>query len=292
MKEKYSIFTSASGEQKFQEVYEQNMNSWTVSYESRFVNTTYGKTHVLISGPEHGEPMILLHGMTVNSTMWAQNISALSERYRTYCIDTLGDYGRSVVKVPLKSRHDCNEWLSEVMDSLGLKNAIFVGHSMGGWLSLNFALACPEKVKKLVLLAPIASILRLPLAFMMKVYPVMLRPTREKVLRLWKWFLARGSRLHPLMEEQIVQGWMNCRPQLRVIPNVFKKRELLSLQPKTLFLVGAEEVVYSPSRAIKRVSQLLPGVQAGRIPNASHCFMAEQPELVNQRILSFLDEGV
>ncbi len=291
MQENYTIFTSASGEQKFQEIYEQNLNSWTVPYESRFVITTYGKTHVLISGPEHGEPMLLLHGMTVNSTMWAQNISALSERYRTYCIDTLGDYGRSVVKAPLKSRRDCNEWLNEVMNSLGLENAIFVGHSMGGWLSLNFALAFPERVKKLVLLAPIASIIRLPLVFMLKVYPVMLRPTREKVLRLWKWFLAKDSRLPPLTEEQIVQGWMNCRPQLRVIPNLFTKRELSSLQPKTLFLVGDEEVVYNASRAIKRATHLLPGVQAGRIPNASHCFMAEQPELVNQRILSFLDEG-
>lgn len=291
MQEKYSIFKSARAERKFREVYEQSLKLWAVPYESRLVNTTYGKTHVLVSGPENGEPMILLHGMTFNSTMWVQNISALSKRYRTFCIDTMGDYGRSVVKEPLKTRQDCNKWLSEVMDSLGLEQAIYVGHSMGGWLSLNLALTSPERVVKLVLLAPIASIIRLPIVFMLKVYPVMLRPTRERILRLWKWFLARGSRLHPWIEEMVVQGWMNCTPQLRVVPHVFKKHELSSLKPKTLFLVGDEEVVYNASRAIKRALRLLPGVKAEGIPKASHCFVAEQPELVNQKILRFLDKG-
>jgi len=289
MKDKCSIFRSTEGERLFYKSYDECLTLWDVPYESRYIHTSYGRTHVIVSGPEDGEPVLLLHGMTFNSTMWATTVPALTKGgYRTYCVDVPGDFGKSEVTVPMKKRQDCAEWLQEVMNALQLEKANLIGHSMGGWMSLYFALACPDRVNKLVLLAPIMSFVRLPIKFMLKVYPVMLRPSRAKIAKLWTWFLAKGSQLHPVVMEHIVQGWLHCRPQHRVVPNVFDKRQLLTLQPKTLFLVGDEEVVYDANVAINRVASSLPDAAAEIVPKSSHCFVAEQPDIVNDRIVKFL----
>ncbi|MGV3486973.1 MAG: alpha/beta fold hydrolase [Tuberibacillus sp.] len=290
MAEAYSIFKTLEGKETFTETYDQCLHKlWNIPFESIYINTRFGRTHVLICGNPDGAPLVLLHGMTMNSIMWYENIPVFSQKFKIYCIDTLGDYGKSEVTVPLKTRDDCSDWLSEVLDGLNLDQIILAGHSMGGWLSLNFALAFPERVEKLMLLAPIMSVIRLPLKFMLKVYPVILRPKREKILKLWSWFLAKGNQLDENINEIIVQGWLHCRPQLRVIPRVFKDSELAGLKSRTLFLVGENEVVYPAHKAVNRVKRLIPGAKTGIIPHSNHCFIAEQKDLVNQKMMDFLE---
>ncbi|WP_276353198.1 alpha/beta fold hydrolase [Cohnella caldifontis] len=292
MTNKVSIFKTPEGKEKFLRTYDECLQRlWDKPYETLYAETRFGKTHVLVSGPEDAPPLVLLHGMTFNSIMWYRNLPELNRKYRTYCIDTLGDYGKSETAVPLKSREDCVRWIDEVLDGLKLDRAGLIGHSMGGWLSLNFALARPERVEKLVLLAPIMSVQRLPLKFMFKVYPVMARPTREKILKLWTWFLAEGNRLDKEIEEIIVQGWLHCRPQMKVVPCVFKREEMSGLQPRTLFLAGDQEVVYRALKAVARIRELVPGIRADIIPHSNHCFIAEQYESVNAKIMDFLAEG-
>ena len=64
------------------------------------VPTSYGRTFVRISGPADAPPLVLLPGGGSSLLMWAPNVAALSERYRVYAIDRLGDIGRSVYLRP------------------------------------------------------------------------------------------------------------------------------------------------------------------------------------------------
>src|SRR5207302_8885780 len=68
---------------------------WPIASEQRFVPTTDGETFVRISGPEGAPPLVLLHGATATSLMWAPNIAALSAEYRTFAVDQIGEFGRS-----------------------------------------------------------------------------------------------------------------------------------------------------------------------------------------------------
>lgn len=247
MTNQYSIYRSVEGKQEFLKAYVQSLHKlWDgIRYETVFVETSFGRTHVIVSGPKDAPPLVLLHGMTFNSIMWYSNVPSLNQ-YRVYCIDTPGDYGKSEVVTPIKTKSDCTAWLTDVLDHFNLGKIVLIGHSMGGWLSLHFSLAQPDRVEKLVLLAPVSSIIRLPLKFAVKVYPVIARPSREKVLKLWDWFVAEGNKLNDDIMEIIVQGWLHCRPQLRVFPRVFRNKELRQLSPKTLFLVGLRKLFFPP----------------------------------------------
>jgi pimeloyl-ACP methyl ester carboxylesterase len=67
---------------------------------------------------------------------------------------------------------------------------------------------------------------------------------------------------------------------------------LSSLPNPVLLLVGEKSVIYRPQEVIKRAQRMIPRVQAGLIPNASHALNMEQADVVNQRVTAFLAEGL
>jgi len=60
----------------------------------------------------------------------------------------------------------------------------------------------------------------------------------------------------------------------------------------TLLLIGEQEKIYNPKKAMQRAKQFMPSVTADFIPHASHLLTMEQPDLINARILDFLARQV
>ena len=155
MSEDPSSFKTPEGEAKYIAAYDTTLTLWAIPYEFLEVPTQWGRTHLIVCGPKDGSPLVLLHGMHLSATMWFSNIAALSRKHRIYAVDTLGGVGRSVVVHPLESRADLAGWLDEVLDGLRITQPHIVGHSYGGWVALNFALSASERIKRLILLAPL-----------------------------------------------------------------------------------------------------------------------------------------
>ncbi len=95
----YHPFRSAEAKAKYLALYDEAAKDWPIPSEGRMVDTSYGQTFVRISGPVDAPPLVLLPGAGCCSLMWRLNIEALSQRHRTYAVDTLiniGCVGRSV----------------------------------------------------------------------------------------------------------------------------------------------------------------------------------------------------
>ncbi|MCM3767584.1 alpha/beta fold hydrolase [Neobacillus niacini] len=239
-------------------------------------------------GPKDGIPVVMLHGMTGNSSFWYQNITAL-QTYRVYCIDTLGDFGKSLVQTPLKTEEDCILWLDEVFTGLGIDNVHLIGHSMGGWLSLTYARKRQENLRKLVLIAPVASILPIPfLKLAWFIYPSMLFPSEKRIKRGWQWFCAKGYDIHPIVMQQIITAYKHCKPLLAAIPKNFSKEELGDVKIPVLFIVGEEEKIYRANKAAKTMKEKIPHAETTIIPNSGHLLITEQADRVNEAIVGFL----
>lgn len=110
--------------------------------------------HVLDSGPRDAPPLILLHGFGDSLYTWDDWAAALSDAYRVIRFDMPG-FGLS----PPDPTGDYSEarnlhLLSALMNVLGLRRATLIGSSMGGEIAWNFAARRPQRVDKLVLIAP------------------------------------------------------------------------------------------------------------------------------------------
>lgn len=97
-----------------------------------------------------GSPVILLHGGNLDRRMWDAEFGALQRTHRVIRYDARG-YGRSgAADTAFSAHHD----LRALMDALQLQRASLVGLSLGGRVAMDFALAHPERVDRLVLVAP------------------------------------------------------------------------------------------------------------------------------------------
>ena len=110
--------------------------------------------HVRQSGPPDAPAVVLLHGFGSSLQTWDVWAKGLATTHRVVRIDLPGS-GLS----PPDPAHDYRDerslnMLMALMDSLGLQRTSLVGHSMGGRIAWTFAAKFPERVDKLVLVAP------------------------------------------------------------------------------------------------------------------------------------------
>lgn len=104
-----------------------------------------------------GECVIMLHGGGPGASGWSnfkQNLPVFAEHYRTLLIDQPG-YGKSD-----KPKHSMTQVeigataVRDLLDTLGIEKASLIGNSMGGATSLKFALEYPDRLDRLILMAP------------------------------------------------------------------------------------------------------------------------------------------
>ncbi|GBF75083.1 hypothetical protein PA598K_03465 [Paenibacillus sp. 598K] len=202
----------------------------------------------------------------------------------------MGDFGRSRPAVAIKNRKDANQWLLEVLDALQLNNTDLGGHSMGGFLALNFALGYPGRVSKLLLYAPAATFHRISFKFFAKIYPALLFHTEKWIDNAFLWFSGKGEPLHPVFRAQVIAGYRHAKPLLQVMPSVFTKEEFQNFTIPTLLLIGDKEVIYPAEKAIANAKRLIPDLETHFIPGASHSLTIEHADVVNELTLLFLQK--
>lgn len=116
------------------------------------MQTVYFKnTTIAYSDSGKGKTIVLLHGFLENHTMWNYHVAILAKKHRVLAIDLLG-HGSSECLGYIHTMEDMADAVHAVLNHLKIRNAVLVGHSMGGYVSLAFAELYPDWVKGIVLL--------------------------------------------------------------------------------------------------------------------------------------------
>ncbi|MFI0490450.1 alpha/beta fold hydrolase [Flavobacterium sp.] len=111
----------------------------------------YKNTKISYSDTGKGGAIVFLHGFLENKKMWQDLAPELSKKYRVITIDLLG-HGESGCFGYVHSMEENADAVHSVLSQLRIRKAIFVGHSMGGYIALAFAELYPNNIKGLVLL--------------------------------------------------------------------------------------------------------------------------------------------
>lgn len=289
-----SVFTSAEGEAEVLRAYERVMHAWPTPYTELAIATSFGVTHVVASGPADGPPVVLLHAYMATSGAWYRNVTALSDAYRVYCVDVIGDANRSRPTRPLASMEDYETWFGELLEGLGCRDVHLIGNSFGGFAAAWLAQALPGRVRSLVLIGPAATIHRMPAFYRNMFAPKLLQllapwlPGVDRlVVRGVRWAHA-GLPADPLWAPLFTRTLLHGRPVNRVFPRVLTPEELSGIAVPVLVLLGGRERIYDPAAAAAAAARLLPDAEVEIVPDAHHITALSQPDAVNQRILAFL----
>jgi len=287
-----TAFRTPAGATRYLAAYDAAMKSWPVSYEEIDIPGRFGTTHVIASGPEAAPPIVLLHGYMATATMWSSNIAALSKEHRVYAVDVMGQPGRSIPDEPIGSAADFVSWLTAILDALQLDRVFLIGMSFGGWVALNYTIAAPHRLRKLVLLSP-GGLLPMVSQFTIRGMLMMFLPTRLTVNRFFRW-LGFADRAYANMLELIYLGLKHFRMPIEtahIEPTVVPDDDLRAVAVPTLVLIGDQEVISDPARALERARRLIPEFEGELVPRSSHEMCVSQHRIVGARILAFLDES-
>jgi pimeloyl-ACP methyl ester carboxylesterase len=264
------------------------------------------KTFYLEAGS--GSPVILLHGLGATNASMLTTLWELSGDHRVIAPDLPGFGGSGK---PIRS-YDATfyaEWIIDVLDQLGIDRADFIGNSMGGRVAIEAALCAPERVDRLVLLAPspafikkrqftdIVKFLRPELALIPLPLP------RKQVLRGLKRMFSRPDRLEDAWYEAAVDEFQRVfsTPRGRIAffsaaRQIYLEEphgevgfwdRLKGLERPALFVWGERDVLVPPGFA-RHVERALPGVESVILEDCGHVPQYELPDRTHELVRGFL----
>jgi pimeloyl-ACP methyl ester carboxylesterase len=285
-----SMFKTREGETAYLESYNNALRIWPVKYEEVDLKTAFGKAHVIISGPQRGNPLVLLHGMNASSTMWYANVKELSKDHRIYAIDFIKEPGKSVLQKDLKTKEDLVKWYSEVFEKLNLDHFDLVGESRGGWLALQLALHS-DKIKKLVLISPAQTFVMVkPKVKVLRNFIYNIHPERTQLKSILKTMSANVDNIAPEWREQYYTCLSNMRTDLEMFKmDIYTDDELRSVKIPVLVLIGDQDII-NDEKSLERAKKILPDAETKTINRSGHFVSIDQAETVNKEILNFLQK--
>ena len=284
-------YRSAAARERYLARYELRAAAWPVPSTTRFVETSFGQTFVRESGPGRGTPVVLLPGIGSPGLSLAPLVKRLAPRLRSYVVDNIHDNGRSVETKPVKDAADFTTWLDEVTAGLGLREVNLIGLSYGGWISAQYALRFPEKVGRVVLLAPAGTTAPIPWGFIWRAVLCLL-PSKRLMRNFMNWASAEpgGESLDELTDDAFL-AQRSFKSRKMVAPLPLSDDDWRRFKSRALFLAGDREVIFPPHEAIEKLHRLAPHVEAELLVGASHDFFAVRADEVSRRILAFFEVG-
>jgi len=310
------LYKSESGYRAIMTWYDGLVDKMEFPHESIFVDTAFGKTHMIAAGDIAAEPMFLIPGVAGSAPLWRRQLKDLSKNHRVYALDMLGQPGRSEGRPLSYLNDDFVHWLTAVMDELNIAKANVVGASVGGWVALRSGIVAPERINKSVMLGP-TGICRARLPIKIWLTKVLGNSSSADVLEndlTAKSIAAKGKKgTFGTFDRQLARamslatkhfrvdrsvgiyneqtGRINPVASAKVLRRFFMAESAHSLRSFAvpgLIILGQHETLYNPVKMGQKARRLMPDVRVEVVPNAGHAAMYDRPEVANQIIDDFL----
>lgn len=271
--------------------------------EGQYLTTADGlRIHYLEQGPADGEVVLFLHGSGNGASGYSNfkgNYPVLADAgYRCIVPDMVG-FGYSDKPEDVDYHLDYFvESLKQSLDALSVEKVTLVGNSLGGAVALGFALAHPDRLARLVLMAPgglndLPDYLEMPgMADMFALFQSEEPVTEARMKEFFiKAFVVNASCVDDELVHERFEMMKLQNPrvmQTLVVPNMTER--LGEITTPTLSLWGLNENMM-PDSGIMRLAKGLPNGRMVLVPQCGHWVMIEHQDLFNRTVLDFLKNG-
>lgn len=254
---------------------------------------------ITIAYNDHGTglPIVFLHAFPLNRTMWAQQEVALSSQFRVVSIDLRG-HGESDAPLWHYSLDQAADDVRSLLDYLSIRQAVFVGLSMGGYILFAFYRKYADRVKGLVLADTRAqadtaegkegrfqmaqtAYKHGPPAVADIMVPKLLDPATIQMKP------ELVQRVRRMIEGNQVSGIAGDLMAMAERPDSVPL--LKQITCPTQIIVGELDLPTPPADA-KLMADQIPGACLSIIPGAAHLSNLEQPDIFTQIVKSFASE--
>lgn len=237
-----------------------------------------------------GLPVVCIHGYPLDHSIWVPLVPYLKTKARLIFPDLRG-HGKSPVLSNPYTMQDMAEDIKALIDDLGLSKVLLVGHSMGGYISSQFARSFPDRILGLILVAShpfsdtpenkegrLASIRKIQEMGVQKVladFPTNLTHIPEI-----------QDTIRPIVQATKAEGAIGS---LHAMAGRSDSSDVLSSANYPVGIVLGKQDLFISQEKRQQMQVQFPQAEFSLVENAAHMIMMEDPRAVSQMILKILE---
>lgn len=231
--------------------------------------------------------MVFVHGWTCDMSHFAPQVEHYLPSHRCVSVDLRG-HGTSDAPEQQYTVEGFADDVAFLCDEIGVKDAVLVGHSMGGAIVAGLAARRPDLAHSVVMLDPAILFPPESVALIGQLADAFAGPGGMEVLRQFEagqFFLSTSD---GALKERVLDA--ACRTRQHVVASAFRNlpsfdagSSLRSLKCPVMY-VGAEPSITD----IAKVKEPAPGIVVGNTVGSGHFHQLEVPEQINAMIDRFL----
>ncbi len=269
----------------------------------------HGQTRYWASQPQHGLPVVFIHGYAALIDHWKRIIRPVAREHTFYALDLYG-FGHSARPTGVPTRERWAKQVADFIREVVGGPAVVVGHSMGGVVAIEVAQRYPELTRGLVLVnsSGMQVTERPPSALDLMMLGAIRAPLiGETVASLFtnplsvKWSVRQGLLSAYHRKEQVTNDLVDSfsAPLRKYGPYSYLavSRNFLGLTidaqigeitAPALLIWGAEDRSIPPSDAEAIKQRVIPHAELAILPGTGHCPFDETPDLFCDALLPWL----
>ncbi len=257
--------------------------------------------HYEINGS--GLPLVLIAGLGYPAWEWHKMLPFLSKHFKVITYDNRGVGLTETPAGPYTASLLAAD-LAGLLDSLGIDQAIVMGHSMGGFIAQAFALEYPSRLNRLVLCSTnFGGPNHVPISA--EAMTVLSDISSDPLTRFKKGLVVSTAPGFADKHSEIIQDWLDWRlanpingpgyqAQMAIglgliSPEASFEPKLHHITVPTLILFGAHDKVVPPANADLLAKEIF-GSTIFILPDAGHFFPIETPQAAAEAVIRFISE--
>lgn len=282
------IYKSETSKEKTLKLYDEQINKLGTDYSDIYVNTSFGKTHLIETGNKNGKPLLVFHGgnSTTSYNLLIQKF--LLKDFHIYAVDTIGHPGKSD-EVSLSPRnYDYGKWASEVISAIGYTKINCCGESFGGGILAKLMCVAPEKVEKAVLIVPAGINNAFPISSTKMMIPLIkyCATKNEKYIKQTAMYMSvTEEALDKDTMDTIKDSFDNVKTKVGMPSNI--SSELIkNYTAPTLVIASEKDCLFPAKKVLPRAKKLFVNCETRELKGCGHVHILPQEE--KEHIIVFL----
>jgi len=287
-----SIYKSEKGKEKIISLYNKALQQLDLPYDSKMIDTRYGKTHILIIGPEKGLPVFIFQGGNTINPVTLSWFKPILTKFRIYAPDTIGHPGLGSEKRISPKDDSFGKWVIDLMDYFKLKQVNMIGPSYGAGIILRTASFSPNRISKAVLLVPSGissgsiSKMIVKVVFPMLMYRML--PNQKRLKKAVKPMITDTIDEIPLNVIGAAYRYVKLETKM---PKLTTHEELQDFKAPTMIFSSENDVFFPANKINSQAKKIIPNlILAETLKGNNHFPSSRSLDNINNRIIKFLSD--
>lgn len=285
------LYKSPEGKKEIFGLYDKMLEKLSYEFESTYVKTRFGRTHLLTGGNKNGEALFVFQGGNGINPQDLILYEKLAENYCIYTPDTPGYPGKSDEIALSPNNDEYGQWAIDLLDESGIEKANFMGYSCGGGVVMRSAAYAPERINKAVLINPMGvgmgSLLKMMFKLVFPYLSYLRSPSKEKLIRQLKPLYPEKA-----LNDDLLEGFSCIYKNSHIVSASIKtpsKKELMNFTAPTLLIASENDIMFPAAKIVPKASKIIPNLSEIKIlEKRTHGLGENDWQDIVEEILNFL----